>query len=84
MAIWSQKCLSVNMTPPRAGPSSSQLYPSEKVWLPSVLEPVKLAYLTFPVPLLTLAYLQSHIFSTPETTARAHRTASGRSENRRR
>ena len=28
-----------------------ELYPSEKVWLPSVLEPVKRAYLTFPVPL---------------------------------
>ena len=28
-----------------------ELYPSEKVWLPSVLEPVKQAYLTFPTPL---------------------------------
>ena len=28
-----------------------ELYPSEKVWLPSVLEPVKAAYLTFPQPL---------------------------------
>ena len=28
-----------------------ELYPSEKVWLPSVFEPVKAAYLTFPQPL---------------------------------
>ena len=28
-----------------------ELFPSEKIWLPSVLEPVKKTYLTFPKPL---------------------------------
>jgi hypothetical protein len=30
---------------------AEELYPSEKVWLPAVFEPVKAAYLTFPQPL---------------------------------